>query len=113
MKYIARFHDQETFYRTRSLLRSKGIPTHSKMIEGRESGWQTALYVCLAEHMDDALVLMRDPTHKPANPVDAEAFEKALENQDMSLLAKWSTFVLIAMVAVFSGLVLAAWHFGY
>lgn len=76
-------------------------------------GWQAVLFVCLEEQTGDALKLMRDPTHKPANPVDAEAFEKALENKDMRLLAKWSTVVLIAVVAAFSGLVLVAWHFGY
>lgn len=112
MKFIARFHDEATHSRTRSLLRSKGIPTHSKTIETRNMGWQAVLFVCLEEQTEDALKLMRDPMHRPANPVDAEAFEKALENQDMGLLAKWSTIVLIVVVVAFSGLVLVARYFG-
>lgn len=112
MKFIARFHDEETHLKTRSLLRSKGIPTHSKTIEGRSMGWQAVLFVCLEEQTDDALKLMRDPAHEPANPVDAEAFEKALENQDMRLLAKWSTVVLIVVIVAFSGLLLVARYFG-
>lgn len=111
MKFIARFHDEATHSNMRGLLRSKGIPTHSKTIETRGMGWQAVLFVCLDEQTDDALKLMRDPTHKPANPVDAEAFEKALENQDMRLLAKWSTIALIVVVVAFCGLILVTWHF--
>ncbi len=112
MKFIARFHDEATHSSMRALLRSKGIPTHSKTIETRGMGWQAVLFVCLEEQTDDALKIMRDPTHKPASPVDAEAFEKALENQDMRVLAKWSTIALILVVGAFCALLLVTWYFG-
>jgi hypothetical protein len=111
VKYIARFSDQKELFRVRQLLRSKGIPTHEQTLEGRRLGWYAALYVCMPEHVDDALQIIRNPSHKPANPVDAEAFEKAIENSDMTLLAKLVTFWGLIICIVCAGIFYLLWQY--
>ena len=112
MEYIARFSDQKELIRVRQLLRSKGIPTHAQTLEGRRLGWYAALYVCMPEHVDDALKIIRNHSHKPADPVDAEAFEKAIESSDMTLLAKLVTFWGFIICIICTGVFFLLWQYG-
>ena len=111
MEYIARFHDRDELARVRHLLRTKGIPTYVEAVESRRLGEQHALFVCLSEHVDDALRIIRDPGHRPAYPVDAAAFEQALESPDTSLLTKWATLLAAGVVVVVGGLAYLAWRY--
>ena len=111
MKYIARFSDPDEIHRIRHLLRSKGIPTYEKTVVGRKMGWQAVLYVCMAEHVDDSLRLIRNPSHKVANPVNAEEFEKALENPDTTQLTKLITLWGFIICASCLGLFYLLWKY--
>jgi hypothetical protein len=75
-------------------------------------GQQDALFVCLSEHIDDALKVIRGPSHVTASPVDADDFERALENPDTRLLAKWATVLAATVVVVVGGLIYLAWSYG-
>jgi hypothetical protein len=112
VEYIARFSDQQELMRVRQLLRSKGIPTHEQTLEGSRLGWYAALYVCMPEHVDDALKIIRNPSHKPANPVDADAFEKAMKNSDTTLLAKLVTFWGVIICTICAGVFYLVWQYG-
>jgi hypothetical protein len=116
MRYLARFHDRDELARVRALLRAKGVPTWATTVEHRRMGWQGTLHVCLDEHVDDALRLLRDPTHVPAHPVDAEAFERALAQGDGSALLVRMTnrllLVLAGLAAIVAVVVLAWTHLG-
>lgn len=111
VKYIARFSDRTELMRVRQLLRSKGIPTHEQTLEGRRLGWYAALYVCMPEHVDDALRIIRNPSHLPTNPVDAEAFEKAMENPDTMLLARLVTFWGMIICILCAGISYVLWKY--
>ena len=111
VEYIARFSDRQELMRVRQLLRSKGIPTHEQTLEGRRLGWYAALYVCMPEHVDDALRIIRNPSHLPTNPVDAEAFEKAMENPDTTLLAKLVTFWGMVICILCAGVFYVLWQY--
>ena len=112
MEYIARFSDPTELSRIRHLLRSKGIPTHEQTLEGRKMGWYAALYVCMPEHVEDALKIIRNPNHEPANPVDAEAFEKAIADSNMALLVKLVTIWGLITFIVFSVVMYLLWRYG-
>ena len=113
MKYIARLYDYDELLRIRELLHSKGIPTYEMKIGGARSGGEAwALYVCLSEHLEDALQILRDPSHEPANPVDATAFEEAVLSQDTRLLTKLATIALLVALPLFAGVCYLVWRFG-
>lgn len=99
MRYIARLYDQEELRRVRALLRSKGVPTYVTTVQSSRMGLEMALYVCIDAQAEDALKILRDPTHRPAAPVDAEAFEKAIGGGDtMSIVVKYATWLLLIVV---------------
>ena len=113
MKYIARLYDHDELLSIRELLHSKGIPTHQISIGGARFGGESwALHVCLSEHVEDALQILRDPSHEPANPVDATAFEEAVLNPDTRLLTKLATITLLVAIPIFAGIVYLVWRFG-
>ena len=116
MRHLARFHDRDELARVRALLRGKGVPTWATTVERRRLGWQGTLHVCLDEHLDDALRLLRDPDHEPAHPVDAEAFERAMAEGDGSvLLVRMMHRALLWLLAIVAAtvLVMLAWtHLG-
>lgn len=109
MEYLCRLHDFGEYTRVRALLRRKGIPVHSVLVEGPRLGVQWALFVCLDEQLDDALRLLRDPEHVPRVSVDAAAFEKALDVPVDDRLAEWATVVAVVTVIGFVGVVCLVW----
>ncbi|RYG93673.1 MAG: hypothetical protein EON58_17860 [Alphaproteobacteria bacterium] len=112
MKYIARLYDHDELLRTRWLLHSKGIPTHEIAVGGGKLIDTWALYVCLPEHLEDALQVLRNPDHEPANPVDVTPFLEAVKNPDLRLLSRLATITLLVFIPFFAGLVYLLWRFG-
>ena len=112
MQYLARFHDGDELRRVRALLRSKGIPTHEQEVETRKMGEQWALYACLAEQAEDALLIMRNPKHEPAVRVAVEPFEKALANPDTGLLTRWITICALVVLPAVAAVFYVVWRFG-
>lgn len=110
MEFIARLHDRATMAELRGRLRAKGIPTHESAMEGRVMGYQSALFVCLAEQAEDARRLIKDPGHEPAFRVDAEAFERALLEQDSRQVAKLVTVTGMIVVVAVAAVVYLVWH---
>ena len=91
MRLLARFHDQEEFARVRALLREKGVPTWANTIESRRLGWQAVLHVCVDAQLDDALRLLRDPAHVPADvaaDVPTDDLDRALEAAESAGFAR-------------------------
>lgn len=109
MRYLARFHDPHELARVRALLRDKGVPTWANTVESYRLGWQGTLSVCIDEQLDDALRLLRDPTHAPAHPVDAEAFERALAADGSALLVRATNRLLLVALGLAAVLALVVW----
>ncbi|QSX79403.1 hypothetical protein [Agrilutibacter solisilvae] len=104
MEFIARFHDPDELARVRHLLRSKGIPTYVRGIEGRSMGTQDALFACLNHQAEDARRVIHNPDFEPAHPVDAREVERAMENADYRVILKWAIVVLGLVALLFGAL---------
>ena len=99
MRFLGHVHEKGARHEAVSLLRSKGIPTYEKF-SGVPSIWppyRIAIYVCLDEHYEDALELLRNPNHRVANPVNVAEFDEYVRSQPMSMLIiKWGALALFA-----------------
>ena len=112
LKYIARLYDHGELLQARDLLHSKGIPTHEISVGGGKLIDCWALYVCLPEHAEDALQVLHNPDHEPANPVDVTPFLQAVQNPDLRLLSRLVTITLLVAIPLFIGLVYLVRRFG-
>ena len=79
MKQLAVIDDRDEADRICSLLQDKGIPISCT----RTSAWRsfgtprpfyTTISVCLDSQFADACILLKDPSHTPAEPVDVQQY---------------------------------------
>lgn len=99
MRYLATVHDTHELHRMRTLLRERGVPTYVGDASVRLLTRQK-LFVCIDSQLDDALKVLKDPTHRVAEPVDAQAFEDAMGSSDLSLLTRYATWIMASAVAI-------------
>jgi hypothetical protein len=114
MKFLGHTSSKVGYEATLSLLRSKGIPTYVRF-SGVPSVWptqyRTAIFVCLDRHYDDALRLLKDPSHQVREPVDVDEYERFSKDAPTSpLILRWSLVVLGVSVLFFVGAMFLYWR---
>jgi hypothetical protein len=88
MKLLWSIDDPFEADRICSLLEEKGIPIYRKA-SGAGLGvigylpntqrYRKTLFVCIDSQLDDALTILRFPSHNPAEPVDSQQFHEDIE----------------------------------
>jgi hypothetical protein len=104
MKFIGHVNGEESYQQVVGILRSRGIPVFTKY-SGAPANWPTpyrsALYVVLDKHYEDAIALLRDPTHQVREPVDVQEHDKFIAAQETSpQILKWA-IIFLAIVVLF------------
>jgi hypothetical protein len=116
MRLLFESRDSAELAGAKTLLESSGIPV---FISGTESFrlrpllvlYRKGLWICLDEQLQDAMVLLKNPNHRVAKPVDVEAFHQSLEQaqkQPLGALGLDAEKVLNAVMVVVVIALLAA-----
>lgn len=75
MRWLQERPADDELARIRSLLEENGIPLYEAH---SPRGANQGIYVCLDEQYDDAVALLRNPSHKVTAPIDVEDFYRKL-----------------------------------
>ena len=92
------------------LLEGKGIPIDwrgGSATRNVRAPYSAALYVCLDSQFEDALAILRDPSHVPAQPVDAAQYRLDIEVDGMKSVLNYLLAPCLVVVAIFVLLIVA------
>lgn len=111
MKLLGGFYTSDAAYSLRRCLEEAGIAAlvvHSKTHIKRKAGFEYLVFCALDEQLEDAVQVMRNPSHIVAHPVDVAAYHAYLASSSSLEIANRSlTTVLIGAIGVLVLLVAA------
>jgi len=108
MHVLARVHDESEVERITSLMRSKGIPTFVRSAALRRSVPYWVVFVCLKSQAADAIRILKDPSHEPAQSVNVATFERAAYSRNLDVIVKWGAITLLVVATVFAAIMYLA-----
>lgn len=111
MKLLGGFHTSDAAYSLSRCLEDAGIAAlvvHANTHHKRKAGFEYLVFCALEEQLEDAVQLMRNPSHIVAHPVDVAAYHAYLASPSSLAIANRSlTKVLIGAIGVLVLLVAA------
>ena len=104
MHVLARVHDESELERITSLMHGKGIPTFVRSATLRRGVAYWVVFVCLNSQAADAIRILKDPSHEPAQPVNVATFERAAYSRNLDVMVKWGAITLIVVATTFAAI---------
>lgn len=107
MVLLGHLNDKREASRVCGLLQAAGIPVHVVQEGGLRTPFRAAVFVCLNSQVDDALALLKDPSHGVSSPVDVRAY-----HESVGKVVAWPALpkllvILLVLVAVSVAVALA------
>lgn len=102
MRLLTRVYGLPELHRVTSLLHSKGIPTFVESAGLPRGAPQWVVFACLNSQANDALKLLVDPEHVPANPVDVKEFDRVAFSSNLPTILRWSLVTLLVVASLFA-----------
>ena len=101
MKALTEVFDPGELRRITELLHSKGIPTISEGMGTWRGKYRRLVMVCLDDQFDDAVTILKFPSHTPKLQVSVDAFFRRSSGRNMETISSWLAWAVVLLVAAF------------